>query len=961
MKYSQQEAKKIIEKLVERFNQQDKNEINEKVARTEFIDKFFEALNWDVRNTNERNLTEKFVYEEYEVFVEGNTKKVDYAFCKDEGGKENKVFFVEAKSPKDQIEKNMEYAFQTRNYGWNANMYISVLTNFEEFAIYSTLAGEPKITDPASKNRIDYFRHTQFVERFDEIWEVFEFHNVQEGSIRQYFYQNSVAFDEKGADTVDNTLLKLIESWRLMIAKGIVGSSQNDKILVSNKDFLLNYSVQKIIDRIIFLRFIEDRGLEKYGTLRDAAENYQQLFQLFEYADKKYNSGLFHFSDKLNRGIPDEITPKLYISKERLKDIIEPLYIANPFNFSIIPVFVLGSVYERFLGKEVSIEKNKIVVSEKLAVRKAGGVYYTPEYIAKYIVKNSLPTNKKNIKILDPSCGSGCFLVTAFQFMLSYHEKEKRDYLTLQERKQILLDHIYGVDLDDQAVEIAKLSLLLKVLEGIKKDEVEKLKEGEYVLPDLYKNIRCGNSLIDDETVAGKKAFVWKEEFAEVFDSGKEVFKEDGFDVVVGNPPYVQLQKDKEGSVIYSHFYTYSPTGDIYCLFYEQALNLLKPNGTVGYITSNKWMRANYGEKLRYLFSQNNPKILLDFSGVKIFSDATVDCNILILQKKQNQNKTKALNVDKKEIEKLLKNKTLNQKLKEMQRGSLFKEDALPTLDLSEYVSKNKPSICKFNSADSWIIMDEIETQIKAKIETVGTPLKDWDIKINRGVTIGLNDAFIIDEDKRAELISQDPKSEKIIVPVLRGRDIKRYSYDWAGLYLINTHNGIKNKDIPPIDVDYYPAIKKHLEKNYLQLLKRQDQGDTPYNLRNCVFIEDFEKNKIIWSDISTGPNFVYDDKGFFLTNTAYIMPDAPYFFLGVLNSKLIGWFFTKTASILGSKGTRYIKQYVEMIPIPKPTKRIEQRIEKLLDKKDYDKIDEIVYELYGLSEEEIKYVKDKK
>jgi type I restriction-modification system DNA methylase subunit len=261
-----------------------------------------------------------------------------------------------------------------------------------------------------------------------------------------------------------------------------------------------------------------------------------------------------------------------------------------------MPSYILGSVYERFLGKEIITDKHLPRIEEKPAVRKAGGVYYTPEYIVQYIVENTIErprikyrkttADSKNIeitKILDPACGSGSFLLVAYEYMLEFYKAKKQTgTLTLAERKQILLDHIFGVDLDQQAVEVTKLSLYLKVLEGVTKDEVaEYTKNGaNRVLPSLHNNIKCGNSLIDDKKITAK-AFGWKEEFPMAMLGG-------GFDVVVGNPPYVQLQKDKENSKNYAHYKTYTATGDIYCIFYEQAINLIKTNGTLGMITSNK-------------------------------------------------------------------------------------------------------------------------------------------------------------------------------------------------------------------------------------------------------------------------------------------------------------------------------------------------------------------------------------
>jgi hypothetical protein len=256
-------------------------------------------------------------------------------------------------------------------------------------------------------------------------------------------------------------------------------------------------------------------------------------------------------------------------------------------------------------------------------------------------------------------------------------------------------------------------------------------------------------------------------------------------------------------------------------------------------------------------------------------------------------------------------------------------------------------------------VLSPIERRIKAKIEAVGKPLKDWDISINYGIKTGFNDAFIISGEKRQELIKQDPKSAEIIRPILRGRDIKRYGYDFADLWLINTHNGIEEKGIKPINVDDYPAIKKHLDKYYPELKKRADKGKTPYNLRNCAYMEDFYKQKIVWSDISTEPSFASVDEAIFFNNTCYMMTNAPLAILGILNSTIIEWYFPKIATDLGSGGTRYFKQFVELLPIPNDIS-IFQAIEKKLKLHKFGDIDKILYDMYNLTQKEINAIEMK-
>ena len=401
----------------------------------------------------------------------------------------------------------------------------------------------------------------------------------------------------------------------------------------------------------------------------------------------------------------------------------------------------------------------------------------------------------------------------------------------------------------------------------------------------------------------------------------------DGFDIVIGNPPYVQLQKSGGRlAKLYEEqkFKTFARTGDIYSLFYEKAYQLLKQGGICNFITSNKWMRAGYGEATRKFFIEHtNPLILIDFAGIKVFDTATVDVNILLYVKEKNTFNTQACIVKDKELK-----------------------------ELSLYVSQHAQTT-QFKNADSWVILSDIEQRIKTKIEAIGTPLKDWDIQINYGIKTGFNDAFIINGEKKAELIAQDPKSAEIIRPILRGRDIKRYGYEFADLYLINTHNGIKEKGIKRIDIEDYPAVKAHLDTFYEQLEKRQDKGDTPYNLRNCAYIEDFYKQKIMYSEIVREPQFYLDNKGeFFAEATTFIMTGSNLEYLYyLLHSKAITYFFKTfyAGGGLGGDGYRYKKVFLEKLPIPP--------IKNDVNFKTEEEVEEYVYISYNLDQDEIDWI----
>ena len=418
-----------------------------------------------------------------------------------------------------------------------------------------------------------------------------------------------------------------------------------------------------------------------------------------------------------------------------------------------------------------------------------------------------------------------------------------------------------------------------------------------------------------------ENAFEWRFEFPQVLDNEGNYI---GFDVVIGNPPYIQLQNDGgKLAKLYEgqNFKTFARTGDIYCLFYEKAHQLLREGGICNFITSNKWMRAGYGEAIRkFLIEYTNPLILIDFTGIKIFETATVDVNILLYAKEKSTFNTLAC---------IVKDKGLK--------------------ELSLYVRQHGGKT-SFSSDESWVILSEIEQRIKAKIEKIGTPLKEWNVNIYRGILTGYNDAFIINKAKKEEILAncqsdeERKKTDELIRPILRGRDIKRYGYDFADLYLINTHNGVKEKGIKRIHIEDYPAVKAHLDLYYPQLEKRADQGDTPYNLRNCAYIEDFSKQKIVYPDISEKLNFQIVEGEIYFNNTIYFITSETEnldYLLKFLNSNLIDWYYKTLSVQLGEKAVRMFTIYVLNIPIPK--------------NKDKDNI----YESYQLTKEEIDFIED--
>ena len=430
----------------------------------------------------------------------------------------------------------------------------------------------------------------------------------------------------------------------------------------------------------------------------------------------------------------------------------------------------------------------------------------------------------------------------------------------------------------------------------------------------------------------------------------------EGFDVVIGNPPYIQLQKEggRLGNLYQDKgFDTFARTGDIYCLFYEKANQLSKNSGHTCFITSNKWMRAGYGKKLRdYFVTLTQPIQLLDM-GPDVF-DATVDTNILLFQK------------------------IASDALAAFKGVSLGVDFDKQTGNIAQYLSDNGATMEMPTKGEPWAILSSAELNLKRKIEDVGISLKDWHINIYRGIITGCNEAFIIDEVKREELIAQDPKSAELIKPLLRGRDIERYHVKQAGLYVLATGYDL---DIPK----KYPAIYEHLENIGKQiesgkikakgkgLFNRDDQGENWWNLRACAYYSEFDKHKIVYPDIYRHQSFTIDASASYCSNTCYFIPTEETWLCGLLNSKSVEWYYSRLANTLGSGGSRGFSIFMKQIHVPniEPAQKtlITNLVNEILDTKNTDpdadttdlenEIDKLVYELYNLTEDEIAIVEE--
>ncbi|MHB8775816.1 MAG: Eco57I restriction-modification methylase domain-containing protein, partial [Bellilinea sp.] len=841
-------------------------------------------------------------------------------------------------------------------YAWSAKIPVSILSDFEQLAVYDCRA-KPVHGDPAHIGRVKLFSYQEYVSKWDELYRLFSHQAVHQGSLDQF----AVGLKGKrGTADVDDAFLVEMERWREELARNI---ALRNPALTTRQ---LNSAVQLTIDRIIFLRICEERGIEAEDALRDATDGkevYSDLLALFRQADKKYNSGLFHFSaEKGQSSHPDTLTPTLRIDDRVLKDILANLYYPkSPYAFKYIPADILGQVYERFLGKVIRLTAaHQAKVEEKPEVRKAGGVYYTPTYIVEYIVKNTVGELLKDkdpealkhapLRVLDPACGSGSFLLGAYQYLLDWHldwymqhdpakwgrgknppvfENHDAWQLTMEKKKEILTSHIFGVDIDAQAVEVTKLSLLLKVVEN--PGQLGLLTER--ILPDLGENIQCGNSLIgpdyydnqqltmfDSEEQYRVNAFDWRAAFPQVFRDG-------GFDVVIGNPPYGPLNNNGQLAYFEEHYHHQDYQKDMYLLFLEQYYGLIAQNGSLGVIVSNTWLQSIKLRSIRhYLTNFYSWKRILHLPE-KVFN-AVVDTHVLIFQKaKSGINNADKIIVD-------VMNESIAHQLHILSGA---------------FVPKNGDPIN--------IVADNSKQDLNKKITMLSRPLENSFVVYN-----GIK-PFEIGK-------GQPPQSERIVkeqayvmegkppdsswTPLLRGSLIQRYENKWENNYWVQYGKWLA----APRDPKIFEAP--------IKIMVRQTGDSIIATIIESGFIARNNIHIIIPNNLSL--------------NLKYL--------LGLMNSKLMDFAYSFINPEKGEALAEVKKKHVEQLPIrtidfanPADVKRHDrmvslvesmlalhkqsaaarlpdekERLERQIQATDRQ-IDNLVYELYGLTEEEIRIV----
>lgn len=653
-------AKKVIERVRQystKIREYTRPTYNETEVRVEFVNPFFKALGWDV--DNEAGLPQHIreVTHEATVLVEEEgkrrSKKPDYSF---RIGTET-LFYLETKKPSVDITTDNAPAFQLRRYGWSGNLKISVLTNFADLYIYDCSV-RPIENDDVGVALIAHYSYTEYEDKFDEIYALLSKEAVLSGVFAERFDNIHGAFRR---EPFDEYFLKQIKKWRLSLGTDI----WHNVSLMDEET--LNISVQRILNRIIFLRICEDRSFEQYETLKQI-KTYDALKHLFTVADQKYDSGLFEVLEEDNITVSDDILLEIF------RDLYYP---NNSYEFSVVDPFIIGQIYELFLDEKLKIQEcNTVTVVQKPEAIDSQGAVNTPKNITDIIIEQTLTrifegktlSEVQGVRIADICCGSGNFLLSAYEYVINHNidwliqnerDKALQDgrliivpgtdiyRLSFAKRREILLRNIWGVDIDPLAVEVTKFSLFLKLLEDTSLEEINYYVDTfqERVLPRLDNNIKNGNSLVNtfytqydpdifeiDGALERIRMFDWDTEF------GTE-----GFDAIVGNPPYIRVQNmvhysPKEYGFYKSPFSGFETAGsellDKYYLFIERAWSLLKEGGSIGYIVPHKFMNIMSGEPLRhFLSSRGAVREIIHFGTHQAFKNRSTYTCILILGK----------------------------------------------------------------------------------------------------------------------------------------------------------------------------------------------------------------------------------------------------------------------------------------------------------------------------------------
>lgn len=906
---------------------------SEALVRQELVNPFFEELGWDVSNRALKPPEGREVIHEASLRIGGTLKAPDYSFRID--GK--RKFFVEAKKPSVNIESARSAAYQIRRYCWNAGLPFGIVTDFEEFAVYDCRL-QPSVEDSSAVGRIKYVTFDEYENEWEWLQSTFSRDSVLSGSLERLATAQPAP---RGTRTIDVAFLDEIRGWRRLFAEDI--AQRNTGLGVEE----LNSSVQALIDRIIFLRIAEARGLESDGELdRTRAYGqgiYNRLFQLFERADERYNSGLFHFRREQRRETaPDEIARRINVGDTALNTVIARLYYPEPYEFAVIPADILGQVYEQFLGEVITLsESGGAQVEVKPEVRKSGGIYYTPQPIVEYIVNETLRPllsgrtvkQVEELRIVDPACGSGSFLIVAYQFLIDWHTAQylsqprnaKRfieqgpdgqPRLKVNERRRILINNIYGVDIDSQAAEVAKLSLLLKLIEGQQQLELEVGR----LLPDLDKNILCGNSIVasDFDTSTpppggwsgSLNQFDWSAGFPKIFENGG------AFDVVIGNPPYFNVDSawgrgDPRLTYLknaYSEIY--SDKTDVLFYFLKKAIDISR--GEVAFIVSRSFLEATKARRLRDWLSNNiRVREILDFQHAHVFPGVGINTAIIRVSRSRRTGSARV---------RQLATRTLPVPYT---AEMLAQDVGFQVLEVPQ---------AKFGP-ESWLFAEDDSQAIVERLDVAGTPVGQI-LHVGKGMETGRNSVF----QGLEPTIASDPSLADYTYVRARNSDIQKYWIEPSGPRVIYPERASHISDLPV-------PIQEHLTAHADELKAR-----AAYIRGNCLWwkytwplhASYFDAPRIFVPYMAKNNRFALDASMRFMgvTDTTVLYENGQAedlrYILGVLNSTVLEFRFRFLGKLKGGGVYEYFENTVSQLPVPrrKPGDADHDRIVQLVEKR---------------------------
>jgi predicted type IV restriction endonuclease/methylase of polypeptide subunit release factors len=957
-KTAKQNLKVIIEKY-NKFKQEKDFMKNERQACDSLIRPFFrDVLGWDVDNP----------YEFKSEYQEGG-KRVDYVACIDDITQ----FTIEAKAPSVDIIDNSGFYKQAVNYAEYKEKDFAILTNFNTFIIFR--AGiQTKNFFMNEIKRIDISKMSD--EDFDYLWYFSRDFWIESADSNPIYALKNLKKKRK----IDENLVEDMAGWREALLKSL-RKNTTKKFNFDTEDGLIKIEeeIQRFIDRLVFVCYCEDKKLNDTRLnpiLREKGLKYPlkdfllpKIRELFREYKDKYNSDLFEF------GLCDEFDFEEWSLKRVLEELRTPIN-DLPYDFSAIEADILGRAYEKFLGHTITGKKN-FKEREDIGKRKKEGIYYTPQYIVNYIIKNTLKAKIKNksfeeilkVRILDPACGSGSFLIKVFDVLVEESKlKLKRD-LTYEEKKKLMVNCIYGVDKDERACDIAKLNLSLKLATRGEK------------LPELHDNIKNGNSLIDDSKTDAVHFFKWEEKF-------KEIIKEGGFDIILGNPPYIRIQTLDEDSVNFfnSHYKSATKNYDIYALFVEKGLSLLKKDGLLGFILPSKFFNADYGEGLRKIISDKKSLYqIVNFKDFQVFDGATTYTCLLFLKNSDNKEFTYLEIADKEKLEQI---KTF--------LPEFFK------------VSKQK----QISGDATWNFVSDDSKELMNSLDKIKLKLGDISKNLFQGLVTGADKLYFVyltqDKGKYVKVKNKyDGKDyiieKEIVKKLLKGKEIRKWFIDWQGIYVVYPYSVKSNearlipleeiKERYPKSYEYFTSYEKELKAREKGRLKGSKDWHQFGRLQN---IDKFEQPKIITQVLSSKNSFTFDAKGEYyfvgggnaggygIALKKEYLQDY-YWVLSLLNSKVLEFYLKKISTPFRGGFYSYGKRFIEKLPIIIPSEQIKKELSDLSKRqleniekiktstdspsklKDMNKesadideeINNLVYSLYGITDKEREIIEE--